>query len=90
MLTFWYMLTFSPMLTSKILADGIQTPDMQMLFQFQVNRMKTEDFRNTTLVVDFGPILTFCSLLTPKIIRWLNSLSENINCLQISSQSDEN
>ena len=57
---------------------------MQILFKFQVNGMKIEDFRNTTLVVDLGP------MLTSKIIGWLDSVTETINPLQISSQSDEN
>ena len=62
---------------------------LYILFKFQVNRMKIEDFGNTTLVVDLVSILTFWSMLTSKIIGWLNSMSENINLLQISSQSDE-
>ena len=52
--------------------------------------MKIEDFRNTTLVVDLGPMLTFWSMLTSKIIGWLNSVTRNITPLQISSESDEN
>ena len=48
------------------------------------------DFRNTTLVVDLGTILTFWCMLTSKIIGCLNSVIWNINPLQISSQSDEN
>ena len=62
---------------------------MKILFKFQVNRMKIEDFRITTLV-DLGPMLTFWSMLTLKIFRWLNSVIWNINPLQISSQWDEN
>ena len=38
------------MLISKIIGAWIQRPDMQMVFEFQVNRMKIEDFRNLTYV----------------------------------------
>ena len=62
----------------------------KILFKFQANQMKIEVFRNTFLVVDLGPMLTFWSMLTSKIIGWLNSVTWNINPLQISSQSDEN
>ena len=54
------ILEIQPMLTSKIIIGGwIQWPDMQILFKFQVNRMKIEDFRNTTWDVDLWPMLTF-------------------------------
>ena len=34
--------------------------------------MKIEDFRNTTLVVNLGPMLTFWSMLTSKVIgAWI-------------------
>ena len=46
------------------------------LFKFQFNQMKIEDFRNTTLVVDLWPVLTFWSMLTSKIIGWLNSVND--------------
>ena len=39
------MLTFCPRITSKVISGWIQWPDMQILFKFQVNRMKFEDFR---------------------------------------------
>ena len=39
------MLTFWLMLTSKIIGSWIQWPNVQILFKFQVNRMKIEDFR---------------------------------------------
>ena len=52
--------------------------------------MKIEDFKNTTLVVDLGPMLNFWFMFTSKIIDWLNWMIGNINPLQISSQSDEN
>ena len=55
-------------MTSKRIGGWIQWRNMQLLFKFQVNRMKIEDFRNTTLVVDLGPMLTFWSMLTSKII----------------------
>ena len=51
--------------------------------------MKTEDFGNTTLVVDLGTILTFWSMLTTKIIGWFNSVTKYATPLEISSQSDE-
>ena len=46
--------------------------------------MKIEDFRNVAEVVDLWP------MLTSKIIGCLNSMTRNINPLQISSQSDKN
>ena len=39
---------------------------MQILFKFQVNLMKIEDFRNSTQVVDLWPMLTFQTWLTIK------------------------
>ena len=39
------MLTFWPMITSKVIGSRIYWPDMQILFKFQANRMKFEDFR---------------------------------------------
>ena len=51
--------------------------------------MKIEDFRNTTLVVDLGPMLAFWSTLTSKIMGWLKSVTWKKN-LQTLSQSDEN
>ena len=36
----------------KNIGGWIQRPDMQILFKFQVNRMKIEHFRNTILVVE--------------------------------------
>ena len=52
--------------------------------------MKIEDFRNTTLVVDIGPMLTFWSMLTSKIIGWFNSVTRCATPLQISRESGEN
>ena len=63
---------------------------MQILFKFQVNWMKIDNFKNTTLVVDLGPMLTFWPMSTSKIIGWLNSVTWNINPLQLSSRWDEN
>ena len=85
------MLTFWPMLTSKIIGGWIQWPEIYyILFKCQVNQMKIEDFRNTTLVVDLGTMLSIWSMLTTKISAWLNPVTWNIYPLQISSQSDEN
>ena len=44
------MQPFWPMFTSKLVGGWIQWPDMQMLFKFQVNRIKIEDFRNVAYV----------------------------------------
>ena len=45
---------------------------MQILFKFQVNGMKIEDFKNSSLVVDLWPMLTILSMLTLKIIAgWI-------------------
>ena len=41
--------------------------DMQILFKVQVNRMKIEDFRNRTEVVELWS-MTYWSMLTSKII----------------------
>ena len=62
------MLTFWSMLTWKVISGWIQWLDMQILFKFQVNRMKIEDFRDSTLVVDLWPMLAFCPKLTSKVI----------------------
>ena len=84
------MLTFWSKWTWKRIGHWIQWPYMKSLFKFHVNRMKIEDFRNTALVVVLGPMLTFWSMLISKTIGWLNSLTWNVNPLQISSQLDEN
>ena len=52
-------LTFWPMLTSNILVCWIKRPGMPIFFKGQVNWMKIEDFRNSTLVVDLGTIWLF-------------------------------
>ena len=44
--------------TSKVIGGWIQWPDMQILFNFQVNGMKT------TLDANLRPMLTFWSILT--------------------------
>ena len=62
---------------------------MQMLFKFQDNWIKIEDFRNLAYVV----IVVYVDLLADgdlKTNRWLNSVTLSANALQISSQSDEN
>ena len=62
---------------------------MQMLFKFQDNWIKIEDFRNLANVV----LLVDVDLLANghlKTNRWLNSVTLSANAPQISSQSDEN
>ena len=49
-LEIWPTLTFWSMLTPNIVSGWIQWPDMQMLFKFQVNQMKIEDFINSACV----------------------------------------
>ena len=56
---------------------------MQMVFKFQVNRIKIEDFRNLAYV----DLLIYDDL---KINTQLSSATSYANGLQISSQSDEN
>ena len=62
---------------------------MQTLFEFQVNRIKIEDFRNSAHV----DILVYVDLLAhgdlKKNNRWLNSMTRNVNPFEISHQSDE-
>ena len=72
----------------KKVGRWIQWPEMQILFKFQINGMKIENFRITTFVVDLGPMLTFWSMLTSKIIGWVNSVTWNINPFQISSKNN--
>ena len=59
---------------------------MKMLFKFQVNRMKIEDFRKFGLLA-YVDLLAYVYL---KISRWLNSVTSYVNGVQISSQLDEN
>jgi len=63
---FWPMLTFlHNMLNSKINGDWIQWTNGQLLFNFQVNWMKIDNFRNLAS-------LTFWLMVTSKIIAgWL-------------------
>ena len=71
-------------LTEKKLIGGwIHWPNMQLLFKFQVNRMKIYNFINSAYV----ELLAYVNLQNN---RWLNSVTWNIYPLQISSQSDEN
>ena len=83
MLTFWSILTFWPMVTSKWICGWIQRRDMHMLFKFQVNRIKIEDFRHLAYV----DLLIYVDI---KNNRWFNSVTWYVNAFQISSQSDEN
>ena len=70
-------------LTSKIIGGWIEWPNMQLLFKFQVNRMKTDNFTNSAYVV----LLAYFDLEN----NWcLNSVTWYANPLQISSQGDEN
>ena len=62
-------------LTSKIIGGWIQWPNMQLLFKFQDNRMKIEDFRNLTQVVDLWPMLIFWCMMTLKN-NWLVEFSD--------------
>ena len=70
-------------LTSKIIGGWIQWPNKQLLFKSQVNRMKIDNFRNPAdvFLADFD---------LKNIIGGFNSVTWNINPIQISSQSDEN
>ena len=52
---------------------------MQILFKFQVNRMKIDNFRNSAYV----DLLAYGDL---KMNRWLNSVTGYANALQISGQ----
>ena len=56
------------MVISKIIGGRIQWPDVQILFKFQVNEMKIEDFTNTTSVVDLGTMLNYLVYVDLKII----------------------
>ena len=70
-------------LTSKIIGGSIQWPNIQLLFKFQVNRMKINNFRNSAYV----------DLLANMNLQknwWLNSETWSANPVQISSQLDEN
>jgi len=68
-LTFWRMLTFCPMMTSKI-----QWNRLQILFKFEINRVKIEDFRNLRSCWPFGMWCPF-AILTSKI-RWSLSIHQ--------------
>ena len=68
---------------------------MQLIFKFQVNRMKIDNFRNNLKIrpaVFLVDLMAYVELLTYdnlKSNRWLNSLTWYANPIQISSQSDE-
>ena len=61
-------------LTSKIIGGWIQWTNMQLIFKFQVNRMKSDNFRNSAL-------LTLWPMWTSKIIggwiQWLKYKSSS-------------
>ena len=76
-------------LTSKIIGGWIQWPNMQILFKFQVNRMKNDNFRKLAHV-DF---LTYVHLLADVDLKnacLLISVTWYANPLQSSSQMDGN
>ena len=53
----WPMLTFWSTLSSKLIDAWVQRPQMQMVFKFQVNWMKIEDFRKFMPNLSFWPML---------------------------------
>ena len=76
-------------LTSKIIGGWIQWPNVQILFKFQVNRLKIGNFWNFACV----ECLVYVNLLAYVDLKntcSLNSVTWYANPLQISSQSDEN
>ena len=64
-------------------------PNMQMLFKFQVNRMKIDSFWNLPCV-DFLAYVDLLDYIDLKYSYLLNSVAWYANPLQISSQWDEN
>ena len=56
------------LLISKVVGFPIQWHNMQILFKFQVNQMKNDNFRNLTQVVHLGPTLTFFTFWPQKTI----------------------
>ena len=66
------------MFTSELVGGWIQWPDMQMLFKFQVNGIKIEDFRNLA-DVDLLVYADFFACDNQKINRWLKSVSWHVN-----------
>ena len=69
-------------LTSKIIGGFIKWPNMQIIFKFQVNRMKIDDFRNSAYV----DLLADVDLKN----NWLlNLVTWYENPIQSSSQWDE-
>ena len=62
---------------------------MKILFKFQVNQMKIDNFRNLADV----DLLAYDDLLTTVDLKndwWLNSMTLNTNFLQISRELDGN
>ena len=51
------------MLISKLIGGWINWPDMQMIFQFQVNRMKIDNFRNNFINVTHVDVLAYVDQL---------------------------
>ena len=45
-MAFWPILNFWRLFTSKLIGGWIQWADVQMLFKFQVNWIKIDDFSN--------------------------------------------
>ena len=72
------------MFTLKLIGGWLQWPDMQMLFKFQVNWIKIEDFRNLA-DVDVLVYVDLFAYVDLNISRWLNSMTWYANGLQISS-----
>ena len=68
-------------LTLKIIGGCIQRPNMEIIFKFQVNQMKMDDFRNRTEDVDRSPILTFWWMLTSKFSDLICKSSSNFNSI---------
>ena len=64
LLSTWPMLTFWHVLTSKIIRGCIQWADMQMVFKFQVSRIKIDNFRNVAQV----DVLACWPILTSKLV----------------------
>ena len=72
------------MVTSKLIDGGIQKADMEMVFKFQVNRMKNDNFRNLA-IVDFLAWVHLLANVDLKNTWLLNSVTWYVNPLQISN-----
>ena len=85
-LTLWSMLTFRPMVTSKLTGGWIHWPNMQILFKFKFNRMKCEDFRTfgsnwPISYVDLFGRSNFTKLQCVTIAESVTLISENLGWL---------